>query len=206
MNRGYTVTTGVWARAILAEEHGTDLSRVTWLRSGDEHVAEFVPPANVLPLPEGRDLEADLISGALPAAVGAGVNHAEVVPFVENPFAAGLAALKGRGFYPINHLVVVKNAVLAKHPGLALELFEGFAASKRHYVQALKAGQIGAPKAVDKVHLAALEVMDDPLPYGIAPNRKVLEGLIGHAVAQGIIPEAPDLGGLFARELRECVG
>lgn len=206
VNRGYTVTTGVWARAILAEEHGTDLSRVTWLRSGDEHVAEFVPPANVLPLPEGRDLEADLISGALPAAVGAGVNHAEVVPFVENPFAAGLAALKGRGFYPINHLVVVKNAVLAKHPGLALELFEAFAASKRHYVQALKAGQIGAPKAVDKVHLAALEVMDDPLPYGIAPNRKVLEGLIGHAVAQGIIPEAPDLGGLFARELRECVG
>ena len=206
VNRGYTVTTGVWARAILAEEHGTDLSRVTWLRSGDEHVAEFVPPANVLPLPEGRDLEADLVSGALPAAVGAGVNHAEVVPFVENPFAAGLAALKGRGFYPINHLVVVKNAVLAKHPGLALELFEGFAASKRHYVQALKAGQIGAPKAVDKVHLAALEVMDDPLPYGIAPNRKVLEGLIGHAVAQGIIPEAPDLGGLFARELRECVG
>lgn len=206
VNRGYTVTTGVWARAILAEEHGTDLSRVTWLRSGDEHVAEFVPPANVLPLPPGRDLEADLISGALPAAVGAGVEHAEVVPFIENPFAAGLAALKGRGFYPINHLVVVKNAVLAKHPGLALELFEGFAASKRHYVQALKAGQIGAPKAVDKVHLAALEVMDDPLPYGIAPNRKVLEGLIGHAVAQGIIPEAPDLGGLFARELRECVG
>lgn len=206
VNRGYTVTAGVWARAILAEEHGTDLSRVTWLRSGDEHVAEFVPPANVLPLPEGRDLEADLISGALPAAVGAGVEHAEVVPFVENPFAAGLAALKGRGFYPINHLVVVKNAVLAKHPGLALELFEAFAASKRHYVQALKAGQIGAPKAVDKVHLAALEVMDDPLPYGIAPNRKVLEGLIGHAVAQGIIPEAPDLGGLFVRELRECVG
>lgn len=206
VNRGYTVTTGVWARAILAEEHGTDLSRVTWLRSGDEHVAEFVPPANVLPLPEGRNLEADLVSGALPAAVGAGVNHAEVVPFVENPFAAGLAALKGRGFYPINHLVVVKNAVLAKHPGLALELFEAFAASKRHYVQALKAGQIGAPKAVDKVHLAALEVMDDPLPYGIAPNRKVLEGLIGHAVAQGIIPEAPDLGRLFARELRECVG
>src|SRR5262249_35925893 len=32
VNRGYTVTTGVWARAILQHEHGVDLSRVTWVR------------------------------------------------------------------------------------------------------------------------------------------------------------------------------
>ena len=29
VNRGYTVTTGVWARGILAEEHDVDLDRVT---------------------------------------------------------------------------------------------------------------------------------------------------------------------------------
>src|SRR5262245_57026162 len=28
VNRGYTVTTGVWARSILQEEHGVDLSKV----------------------------------------------------------------------------------------------------------------------------------------------------------------------------------
>ena len=41
VNRGYTVTTGLWARGVLQEEHGVDLSKITWVLSGDEHVAEY---------------------------------------------------------------------------------------------------------------------------------------------------------------------
>src|SRR6266852_2667889 len=48
VNRGYTVTTGVWARSILQHQYGVDLSKITWVLSGDEHVAEFQPPANVV--------------------------------------------------------------------------------------------------------------------------------------------------------------
>ena len=36
LNRGYTVTTGLWARSILQQEHGVDLSRITWVLSGAE--------------------------------------------------------------------------------------------------------------------------------------------------------------------------
>ena len=50
VNRGYTVTTGVWARGILQEEYGVDLSKITWVLSGDEHVADYRPPANVQPI------------------------------------------------------------------------------------------------------------------------------------------------------------
>src|SRR5581483_9764442 len=53
VNRGYTVTTGVWARAIMATEYGLDLDRVTWVLSGDEHVAAYVPPRNVMPAAPG---------------------------------------------------------------------------------------------------------------------------------------------------------
>ncbi len=45
--RGYTVTTGVWARSILAREYGVDLGKVHWAATDDEHVAEFELPANV---------------------------------------------------------------------------------------------------------------------------------------------------------------
>src|SRR5262245_62412456 len=41
VNRGYTVTTGVWARGVLQNEHGVDLSKITWVLSGDEHVAAY---------------------------------------------------------------------------------------------------------------------------------------------------------------------
>ena len=45
--RGYTVTPGVWTRAMLQTMYGLDLDSVTWILSGDEHVAEYVSPPNV---------------------------------------------------------------------------------------------------------------------------------------------------------------
>ncbi|PYQ77582.1 MAG: hypothetical protein DMG01_14585 [Acidobacteria bacterium] len=38
VNRGYTVTTGLWVRSILQHEHGVDLSKVTWVlhRTGQD--------------------------------------------------------------------------------------------------------------------------------------------------------------------------
>ena len=39
--RAYTVTTGVWARGILATEYGVDLSKVTWVLNDEEHVEEY---------------------------------------------------------------------------------------------------------------------------------------------------------------------
>ena len=39
VNRGYTVTTGLWARGILHSEYGVDLNKVTWIPTDDEHVA-----------------------------------------------------------------------------------------------------------------------------------------------------------------------
>ena len=47
VNRGYTVTTGLWARGILQSEYGVDLNKITWVPTDDEHVLEFKYPPNV---------------------------------------------------------------------------------------------------------------------------------------------------------------
>jgi len=205
VKRGYTVTTGVWARAILAEEHGVDLGGITWARSDDEHVPGWRLPANVEDLRGEGGLEEQLAAGTLCAAVGLTADET-TRPLIADALKAGIAALKSRGFYPINHLIVIRDEVLAEEPGLAGQLFDAFAASKRAYVNDLKAGRVGDPTPVDRAHLAALEVMDDPLPYGIAPNHAMLEGLMGHAVAQGIIDAPIALDELFAAGVRERVG
>ena len=206
VNRGYTVTTGVWARGVLASEHGVDLDKITWVLSGDEHVEEYVPPKNVVPIEKGRDMADMLVSGELAGAIGVDVDHPDVAPLIPNALDAGLAALKSRGHYPINHLVVIKDELLAKHPGLAADTFEAFAQAKRLYVEALKAGRIDKPAGVDKVHQRVMEIVGDPLPYGIAPNRKVIEELIGHATAQGIVTKPVTVEDLFAAETRDLIG
>jgi len=207
VNRGYTVTTGVWARGVLATEYGVDLSKVTWVLSGDEHVARYRPPANVVPIEEGKDMARMLADGELAAAVGVEVDHDGVAPLIADAAEAGLWSLETRGHYPINHLVVVRDEVLAAHPEVAADAFEAFAAAKRSYVERLKAGAIESPTAVDRMHRKVMEITGaDPLPYGIGPNRDVLEELIGHAVSQKIISAPVSVDGLFAPETRELVG
>ncbi|MBT8409287.1 MAG: ABC transporter substrate-binding protein, partial [Alphaproteobacteria bacterium] len=205
VKRGFTVTTGVWARAILAEECGVDLGKVTWVRSDDEHVPDWRPPANVEDLGGQESLEERLVRGDIPAAVGLTADDG-TRPLIADAFQAGVSALTSRGFYPINHLVVIRDDILDAAPDLAGQLFDAFAASKRAYVEDLRAGRISDLTAVDRVHHAALEVMDDPLPYGIAPNLAVLENLMRHAVSQGIIDAPIPMEGLFAPTTLDRVG
>ena len=206
VNRGYTVTTGVWARGILQEEYGVDLGKITWVLSGDEHVAEYQPPANVVPMEAGKKMEDMLTSGELAAAIGVDVKSPDVQPLIPNALDAGLAALRQRGHYPINHTVVIKDELIAKHPDLAADVFNAFTESKRVYLDRLKGGQIEKPTEVDAVHGKVMEITGDPLPYGLAPNRKVVEALIGHALTQGIITKPVTVDELFVPSTRGLVG
>ena len=206
VNRGYTVTTGLWARGVLQEEHGVDLRKITWVLSGDEHVAEYVPPSNVVPLGAGKTLSDALVSGDLAAVIGLDKSdHPDVKPLIPNAREAGLAALRARGHYPINHLIVVKDELLEAHPQLAADVFDAFARAKRVYLDRLQRGAMEEPTDVDRVHQRVMEIAGDPLPYGIDPNRLMLETLIEHALTQGIIRTRVTPEELFARTTRDLV-
>jgi 4,5-dihydroxyphthalate decarboxylase len=205
VNRGYTVTTGVWARSVLQDEHGVDLRKITWVLSGDEHVAEYRPPANVVPIEPGKKMGEMLASGELVAAIGVEANSPDIKPLIPNALEAGLAALRQRRHYPINHTVVIKDELIAAHPDLAVDGFNAFAEAKRRYIERLKAGAIEKPTEVDEMHRRVMEITGDPLPYGIAPNRKVIEELIGHALTQGIITQPMAVDDLFAPSTRHLV-
>jgi 4,5-dihydroxyphthalate decarboxylase len=160
----------------------------------------------VVPIEKGKDMGEMLASGELAAAIGIDSKSADVAPLIPNALEAGLRALRERGHYPINHCVVIKDELLAKHPELAVDVFNAFAESKRQYVAKLKAGQIENPTEVDKVHQRVMEITGDPLPYGVAPNRKVIEELLRHATTQGIITIPVAVDDLFATSTRGLVG
>ncbi len=201
VNRGYTVTTGVWARGILQRDYGVDLDSVTWVRTSDEHVQKFEPPANVTDAPEGSDVHTLLSSGDVVAAVGVTPETDEELTVIPNAAEAALEALRHRGLYPINHLVVVRDDVLEANPRLSVALFEAFSESKRSYVEALRAGRIEEPTEIDRMHLAVMDVLGaDPLPYGVEANRPMLDELLDHADRQGILRRSIEVDNLFAHE------
>jgi 4,5-dihydroxyphthalate decarboxylase len=196
VNRGYTVTTGLWARSILQHQYGVDLNRVTWVLSGDEHVAEYTPPPNVVPVDPGGKLEEMLVSGDIPAAIGVQVDSPRVKPLIPNPREAGFAALRHGGLYPINHTVVIRNDVLLAHPRLARDLIEAFIEAKQRYITRLGAGDI--ENTDDEFFKQVMDITGDPLPYGLEPNSAMLETVVANAVEQRIIPARVPIDELFA--------
>jgi 4,5-dihydroxyphthalate decarboxylase len=188
VNRGYTVTTGVWARGILATRYGVDLDSITWVRSDAEHVAEFEPPANVRDLEPGQDLREAVLSGDLAAAVG-DVKAADLVPLLADAEEAAERETRERRIWPVNHLVVVRDELLEQEPGIGPALFDAFERAKDVYVDS---------RDLEPLHARAAQLVGgDPLPYGLEANRAVVDELLDHAVAQKILRRRPALEELF---------
>jgi 4,5-dihydroxyphthalate decarboxylase len=145
-------------------------------------------------------------SGELAAAINIDVDHPDVAPLIPDATEAGFEALRQRGFYPINHLVVVKDELLDAHPDLAARIFDAFAEAKRRYVERLRSGAIPAPTPADLMCQRVMQVTGrDPLPYGIEPNRAVLETLIRHAVSQRILERPVAVESLFPKSTHHLV-
>jgi 4,5-dihydroxyphthalate decarboxylase len=98
---------------------------------------------------------------------------------------------------------VVRDELLQEHPRLGAEVFAAFARAKQAYVQRLREGAVESPTAADLMHLRVMELTgQDPLPYGLPPNRAVLEELMRHAVQQRILQRPLPLEELFAEGTR----
>lgn len=206
VNRGYTVTAGVWARSILQHDYGVDLSKITWVLSGDEHVAEYKAPANVVPIEAGKKIEDMLLSGELAAASGVVMDHPDIKPLIPNPAQAGFEALRTRGHYPINHTLVVKDELLEAHPGLAKDIFDTFSKAKKAYVETLRTG-VAEPTKNDQTALKIMEITaKDPMPFGVEPNRAMIEAINQYATEQKIIPRPFKMDEIWAKGTLDLVG
>ena len=196
--RAYTVTTGVWARGILATEYGVDLDKVTWVVVDEEHVREYEKPSNVMERP-GANLADMLVKGELAAAIGVGkVEAPDVEPLIANAADAEAAWYRKTGIYPLNHTVVVKDSLLQADPALAPRLFQAFKDAKAIFLEELSSG---AELSGDARALAQRRAVvgDDPLPYGLARNRKAMDAVIQFARDQKILPRRVSSEEMFAK-------
>jgi 4,5-dihydroxyphthalate decarboxylase len=110
--RSYSVTTGAWLRSILADDHGVDLDRVTWVTFEEPHVAEFHDPPNVERAPAGKQITPMLMAGELDAAIlGEIPKDPRLRPLIPDPERAAEAWRKKHGAIQLNHMVVTRRGL-----------------------------------------------------------------------------------------------
>ena len=138
-----------------------------------------------------------LLAGEIDAAIGvSGVDAPEIKPLIPEPRRAAIAHFQQTGIYPISHLVVVKDELLQAHAWLAEELWTLFKAAKDAYLGRL---HNGAPQTPQDEAMQAMQrvIGDDPLLYGVAPNRQTIEAFIRFNVEQQVIPQPMAVEELF---------
>jgi 4,5-dihydroxyphthalate decarboxylase len=169
--RAWSQTTGVWVRGILQDEYGIAPETMTWVTEEDAHVQEFVDPGFVQRIAPGQQLPTMLLSGEIDAGIALAVDPAQVRSVIPNADAAAAEWSRRTRVFPINHVVVVKDELLAAYPWLADELMRLFIASR--------------------------ERSGEAVPYGIDGNRPAIELLMRYAAQQALIPRAYDVDELF---------
>lgn len=175
--RSFSVTTGAWVRGILGNDHGIDISKVTWVTFEEPHVAEFQDPPNVVRAAAGKDMISMLRDGEIDAAI-AGENVPDepwVKTLIADPAAAAKDWEKRNGALQINHMLVVTEELMQSSPETVKEIFAAFAESRR----------------------LAIEAGAQPLPFGVEANRHNLEIAIDYAFAQQLIPRRFTVDELF---------
>ena len=186
--RSYTLTPGIWSKAILQTEHNVDLDSITWVLSGDEHVAEYQTPTGVISS-EKNDLGEMLLSGEVDAVIGAGpIESPDAVPLFKNPDDLDANWHKKTNIYPISHLLVVKDELLIEKPSLEREIYELFKTAKDSYVNSLPDLDQPNNNDMQTKHFSQI-VGGDPLPYDLNDAYPTIDTFIKFNVDQKIIPE-----------------
>ncbi len=173
--RSYSVTTGMWMRSILAEDHGVDCARVNWVTFEDAHVADFRDPPGVERAPAGKDMLAMLLAGELDAAIVAerALPDPRLASMILDPAAAADAWRATHRALQINHMVVVKQSLARSEPDAVREVYRLLAESRQ---------AAGAPELN---------------PFGWEANRRNLELAIEQTWRQGLIAQRYTVDGLL---------
>lgn len=175
--RAYSVTTVTWIRGILENEYGVDLDEVRWVTFEDPHVAEYRDPPTAERAPAGKQLAKMLLDGEIDAGVvSAGdLKDERLEPVIPDPVAEAQAWCRKRAL-PINHMLVVKEALVRSRPDAVREIYRVLRESKR---MAPAAGTV------------------DTIQFGLANIRPSLELIIDYSFQQKLIPRAFEVDELF---------
>jgi 4,5-dihydroxyphthalate decarboxylase len=210
----YQITMAIWARGILQHEYGVAPQQMRWLTGGEEHpgridkVKHDLPEGvEVQPIGPDKTLSSMLESGEIDAMISAHMpspfvrQSPNVMRLIPNFRQVEKDYYRRTKIFPIMHTIVVRGDVYERYPWVAQSLYKAFAEAKRVCQESMY--EFSALKYMMAWSIAEMEEErevfgPDPWPYGLEPNRHVLETLVQYTHEQGLIKKKPAVESLFA--------
>lgn len=218
-NPEYQLTANVWIRGILAEHYGVPVNGVAYYTGGQEEPGrveksrlQLPPDIRIERIGPTETLASMLASGTIDAlyAPKAPSTLRTAPDRVKRLFADVLTVerdyFRRTQIFPIMHTLVIRRELYERHRWVATSLFKAFTAAQRQTYADLD--ETSALKSMLPWLIAHLddtrrEMGDDFWPYGLEPNRQVLETFLRYSHEQGLAKERLSPEQLFAPETFE---
>ena len=213
----YQQTAALWSRGVLQHEFGVHARDIEWHMERSPEVSHggataFQPPAGVTVhrIPMSTNIGEMMVKGELDATL-LYLTHGNIVDRsrIELTVDKGFHPLFDRkteparyfaktGIYQINHGMVIRRSIHERHPWVALNIYNAFAAARAAVTRArdtalrrhFEPGLLGDD--------ARRALATDPMAYGVKTNRKVLETITQYVHEQGLSASRVALEELFA--------
>ncbi len=212
----YHMTAAVWARGMLQHEYGVKPSDLKWVTGGVQDAGR--KPMMDVNLPgidisheEKKSLNDMLTSGGIDAMIapqlhpGVRDGRPEVGYLFPDPAAAAREYYAKTGLFPIMHVVVLRRDVYEQHPWTAVNLYQAFCEAKDNALRRLEMEEpptVSLPGIFEFSQAIRALMGRDYWPYGIEPNRKVIDALCDYTFEQGLVPQRAQVDELFAPTIR----
>ena len=209
----YQLTANVWARSILADDHGVQPQDVTWVRGGIDQPGraekiELKLPDGVVMVNAPADttisdlLDRGDIDGFMAprAPSGAARSNPAIGWLFDDPTATAKDYYRRTGIFPIMHVLGVRKELAERHPWLPAALFKAFSLAKAAALDKLddtSATKVTLPFVEEQLRAARQTMGPDYWSYGVADNLPTLEAFTRHHHAQGLSARHVPVSELF---------
>jgi 4,5-dihydroxyphthalate decarboxylase len=212
----YQMTAPVWIRGILQDEYGVDPAGCEYRTGGeeepgrDEKIGLDLPPKfKVKPIGPQQTLSRMIAEGQLDAMHTARAPSTfrsqpdKVKRLFANFVEVEKAYYRKTKIFPIMHTVVIRRDLYRQYRWIAQSLHKAFVQAQRktyEYLNTSMALTTMLPWQPAHVEEARALLGEDWWPYGIEPNRHVLETFLRYHREQGLSRRRLEVDELFAPE------
>lgn len=200
--RQFWISALAWHRLVLHREHGITADEMSWVTCQPERLESLrLPPGTKRSTPAGT-LPRELLSAGEVDAImlpGGGGPEGSVCLYPDSA-ATERDYYQRTGIFPAHHLIVMKEELARREPWLVGSLCDAFQQAK----ELSRAEANGSPEEpIPGLGPEETKKLfgEDPFPYGITPNRKVIETFLQDVREQGLIDRALSVDELFAPAL-----
>ncbi|HWP60724.1 MAG TPA: hypothetical protein VNL14_22710 [Candidatus Acidoferrales bacterium] len=221
----YQQTASLWVRGILEHDFGVSQYKVEWYMERSEELSHggatgFTPPEGIKfhRIPKDKSLASMLVNNEIDVASvhrafaresnivdrstqirARDADWSKVKPLFEDRIAEGERFFKKHGYIPANHAYAIRGDVYQKYPWVAFNLYKAFIAAKQYAQERLKESIPTGLVFRDEYYDRTRQIFgDDPFPYGVKANEKMLQTIIDYSYEQGLTKRKLKIEELFA--------